>query len=73
MKNTAERPTSSAGEPVKKQKKGNAVVWADGCFDLVHFGHANALRQAKSLGDYLVVGVHSDEEITKHKGTLQRD
>jgi ethanolamine-phosphate cytidylyltransferase len=35
---------------------------------MVHFGHANACRQAKSLGDYLIVGVHSDAEITKHKG-----
>ncbi|CAH8639890.1 unnamed protein product [Schistosoma rodhaini] len=43
-------------------------VWVDGCFDLVHFGHANALRQAKSLGDQLIVGIHSDKEITKHKG-----
>ena len=29
-------------------------------FDLVHFGHFNALRQAKKLGDYLIVGIHSD-------------
>nr|XP_039263385.1 ethanolamine-phosphate cytidylyltransferase-like [Styela clava] len=43
-------------------------VWVDGCFDMVHFGHANLIRQAKLLGDYLIVGVHSDEEITKHKG-----
>ncbi|XP_067938240.1 ethanolamine-phosphate cytidylyltransferase-like [Watersipora subatra] len=43
-------------------------VWADGCFDLVHFGHANALRQAKAMGDVLVVGVHNDEEIEKNKG-----
>lgn len=35
---------------------------------MVHFGHANACRQAKALGDYLIVGVHSDEEICKHKG-----
>uniref|UniRef100_A0A1I8ILL8 ethanolamine-phosphate cytidylyltransferase n=1 Tax=Macrostomum lignano TaxID=282301 RepID=A0A1I8ILL8_9PLAT len=35
---------------------------------MVHFGHANAIRQAKSLGDYLLVGVHSDEEIEHHKG-----
>lgn len=35
---------------------------------MVHFGHANQLRQTKEMGDYLVVGVHSDEEITKHKG-----
>ena len=42
-------------------------VWVDGCFDMVHFGHANALRQAKALGHKLIVGVHSDEEIAKHK------
>lgn len=29
-------------------------------FDMVHFGHANALRQAKALGDVLIVGIHSD-------------
>lgn len=43
-------------------------VWSDGCYDMVHFGHANQLRQTKEMGDYLVVGVHSDEEITRHKG-----
>lgn len=43
-------------------------VWCDGCYDMVHFGHANQLRQAKNMGDYLVVGVHTDEEITLHKG-----
>jgi len=35
---------------------------------MVHFGHANSLRQAKALGNYLVVGVHNDEEIARHKG-----
>merc|ERR1712123_465289 len=43
-------------------------VWVDGCFDMVHFGHANFLRQASQLGTKLVAGVHSDEEIAKHKG-----
>jgi ethanolamine-phosphate cytidylyltransferase len=52
--------------PAKKHKQ--VRVWVDGCFDLVHFGHANALRQAKKLGDVLIVGVHSDAEIRKHKG-----
>jgi len=35
---------------------------------MMHFGHANALRQARELGDYLIVGVHSDEAILKNKG-----
>lgn len=43
-------------------------VYMDGCFDLMHYGHANALRQAKALGDVLVVGVNSDEEIIANKG-----
>jgi ethanolamine-phosphate cytidylyltransferase len=52
--------------PQKKQKQ--VRVWADGCFDMAHFGHANALRQAKLMGDVLVVGVHSDAEIKRNKG-----
>lgn len=43
-------------------------VWCDGCYDMVHYGHANQLRQAKAMGDVLVVGVHSDAEIRRHKG-----
>ena len=43
-------------------------VYLDGCFDLMHAGHYNAVRQAKSLGDVLVLGIHSDEEITRCKG-----
>ncbi|RKP18555.1 Nucleotidylyl transferase, partial [Rozella allomycis CSF55] len=35
---------------------------------MMHYGHSNAIRQAKEMGDYLIVGVHSDEEIRKHKG-----
>ena len=35
---------------------------------MVHFGHANQIRQAKALGDYLIVGVHNDAEIARHKG-----
>lgn len=47
--------------PIKK-------IWVDGCFDMMHYGHANALRQARALGDYLVVGVHSDAEVERNKG-----
>ncbi|KAL0135271.1 hypothetical protein V8B55DRAFT_1555375 [Mucor lusitanicus] len=43
-------------------------VWVDGCFDMMHYGHANALRQAKEMGDILVVGVHNDADIETNKG-----
>lgn len=40
----------------------------DGAFDMMHYGHMNAFRLAKSLGTHLVVGVNSDESITQCKG-----
>ena len=43
-------------------------AYCDGCFDMMHFGHANMLRQAKKLCNTLVVGVHSDAEIIRVKG-----
>ncbi|TMW49690.1 hypothetical protein DOY81_005228 [Sarcophaga bullata] len=57
----------AAGEAVDTTKK-EIRVWCDGCYDMVHFGHANSLRQAKALGDKVIVGIHTDEEIEKHKG-----
>ncbi|GMH13618.1 hypothetical protein Nepgr_015459 [Nepenthes gracilis] len=52
----------------KRKHKKRVRVFIDGCFDLMHYGHANALRQAKSLGDELVVGVIGDEGILANKG-----
>ncbi|CAE7249165.1 PECT1, partial [Symbiodinium sp. KB8] len=41
----------------------------DGCFDCYHFGHSNALRQARAVGDVLLVGVHTDSEVQRIKGS----
>lgn len=41
--------------------------YIDGCYDIMHSGHYNAIRQAKQLCDVLVVGVHSDKEIGINK------
>ncbi|EPX73929.1 ethanolamine-phosphate cytidylyltransferase [Schizosaccharomyces octosporus yFS286] len=51
----------------------NRRLWFDGCLDFFHYGHTNAILQAKQLGDQLVVGVHSDEEITLNKGPPVQD
>jgi D-beta-D-heptose 7-phosphate kinase/D-beta-D-heptose 1-phosphate adenosyltransferase len=42
------------------QSQGKTVVYGSGLFDLVHGEHARALRNAKSRGDFLVLGVHED-------------
>mmetsp|Transcript_37858 Transcript_37858/g.45646 ORF Transcript_37858/g.45646 Transcript_37858/m.45646 type:complete len:430 (+) Transcript_37858:194-1483(+) len=43
-------------------------VYLDGCFDMMHYGHANAIRQAKACGDVLVLGLIDDDEIERCKG-----
>jgi rfaE bifunctional protein nucleotidyltransferase chain/domain len=47
---------------------GRVVVWTNGCFDLLHAGHARSLRAARALGDVLVVGVNSDDSVRRLKG-----
>lgn len=44
------------------------VVFTNGCFDIVHRGHVEYLREAKSLGDYLVIGLNSDDSVRRLKG-----
>jgi D-beta-D-heptose 7-phosphate kinase/D-beta-D-heptose 1-phosphate adenosyltransferase len=48
--------------------RGERVVFTNGCFDLLHVGHALMLRQARELGDFLVVAINSDASIRKLKG-----
>lgn len=43
-------------------------VLVGGCFDFIHFGHISFLKQAKALGDYLVVALESDENVRISKG-----
>jgi rfaE bifunctional protein nucleotidyltransferase chain/domain len=45
------------------------VVFTNGCFDLMHAGHAQYLQAAKALGDVLVVGLNSDESVSRIKGS----
>jgi len=50
------------------RKAGRVVVFTNGCFDLVHRGHIHLLRQAKALGDILIVGLNSDISVKTIKG-----
>jgi rfaE bifunctional protein nucleotidyltransferase chain/domain len=46
------------------KSKGNKIVFTNGCFDIIHIGHITYLRQAKKLGDVLVVGLNSDKSVS---------
>jgi D-beta-D-heptose 7-phosphate kinase/D-beta-D-heptose 1-phosphate adenosyltransferase len=52
----------------RRQRAGRKVVFTNGCFDLLHVGHARLLRQAAALGDFLVVGLNSDASVRRLKG-----
>jgi rfaE bifunctional protein nucleotidyltransferase chain/domain len=47
---------------------GKTVVWTNGCFDLLHVGHVRSFRDAKALGDILVVGINSDASVRSVRG-----
>jgi rfaE bifunctional protein nucleotidyltransferase chain/domain len=47
--------------------KGKKIVFTNGCFDIIHIGHVRYLREAKKLGDVLVIGLNSDESVRNLK------
>lgn len=49
------------------KRNGKRIVFTNGCFDILHYGHTKYLQDAKSKGDYLVVAVNSDSSIKKIK------
>ena len=50
------------------KKQGKKVIFANGCFDLLHVGHVRYLRGAKTLGDVLVLAINSDASVRRLKG-----
>ena len=54
------------GQKFREGKK--KIVFTAGCFDLIHVGHARYLREAKSLGDVLVIGLASNRAVRQIKG-----
>jgi rfaE bifunctional protein nucleotidyltransferase chain/domain len=50
------------------QAQGERIVFTNGCFDLLHFGHVHYLAAARDLGHRLVIGVNSDASVRRLKG-----
>jgi len=53
---------------INKISKSKNIVFTNGCFDLIHSGHIDFLKEAKSLGDILIIGLNSDKSVRKLKG-----
>ncbi len=50
------------------RRKGKRIVFTNGCFDILHYGHIKYLESAKGYGDVLIVAVNSDSSVRKLKG-----
>lgn len=44
------------------------IIFVNGCFDVLHPGHIQLFKYAKSLGDYLIVAIDSDKRVSEMKG-----
>lgn len=52
----------------RRRARGEKIVFTNGCFDILHVGHARYLAEARALGDLLVVGLNSDASVKLLKG-----
>src|SRR5712692_2985773 len=57
-----------ATEVLRRQQSGERAVFTNGCFELLHLGHVRYLKEARALGDFLVLGLNSDEGVRLLKG-----
>ncbi|HEX4205469.1 MAG TPA: adenylyltransferase/cytidyltransferase family protein [Ktedonobacteraceae bacterium] len=57
-----------ASEVQRRQQAGERGVFTNGCFDLLHLGHIRYLQEARALGNFLVMGLNSDEGVRALKG-----
>ncbi len=51
----------------KLNAKRKKIVFTNGCFDIIHIGHVRYLREAKALGDILIIGLNSDKSVSSIK------
>ena len=60
---------ASARQRAREIKQaGGKVVFTNGCFDILHYGHAYLLQFARSQGDFLVLGLNTDASVQRYKG-----
>ncbi|MBU1022909.1 D-glycero-beta-D-manno-heptose 1-phosphate adenylyltransferase [bacterium] len=68
MAHQMQNQTQTIDEIHERQKSGETCVFTNGCFDILHAGHIHLLKKCRELGDFLVLGLNSDESIARIKG-----
>jgi D-beta-D-heptose 7-phosphate kinase / D-beta-D-heptose 1-phosphate adenosyltransferase len=58
----------AAALAARLHRQGRAVVFTNGCFDILHYGHVSYLERSRRLGDALIVGVNTDASVRRLKG-----
>lgn len=67
-KNAMLAPFELLTEVKRRKMLGHKIVMTNGCFDILHAGHVTYLKEARSLGDCLIIAVNTDESVQKLKG-----
>ncbi len=68
MRNKVVSAARAADIRSKLRRQRKKVVFTNGCFDIIHSGHALYLEAARKLGDFLIVGLNGDESVRRLKG-----
>lgn len=53
------------------KKSGKKIVFTNGCFDILHYGHVSYLKRAGNFGDILIIGLNTDASVRKIKGSAR--
>lgn len=63
-------PLNSAIKTINElQKAGKQVVFSNGCFDILHAGHVDYLEKSRDKGDFLIIGLNTDDSVKRLKGS----
>jgi D-beta-D-heptose 7-phosphate kinase/D-beta-D-heptose 1-phosphate adenosyltransferase len=60
--------TRAKEKAAEVRRSGGKIVFTNGCFDVLHFGHAYLLQFARARGDFLVLGLNTDDSVRRQKG-----
>ena len=55
----------------KRKHKGDKIVMTNGCFDVLHAGHITYLKEARAMGDCLIIAVNDDDSVKRLKGSMR--